>query len=68
MTVRYRPERGAWYVDVVVNHPDRTWERIRARSPVNTKRAAMEYERRLVEEALARGSNPPPPEDRKSVV
>ncbi len=64
MTVRYRSERGAWYVDVVVNHPDGTWERIRARSPVNTKRAALEHERRLVEEALTRRANPLPQERR----
>jgi integrase len=64
MTVRYRPERGAWYVDVVVNHPDGTWERIRARSPVNRKRNAEEHERQLIEEALAHRKNPQPPERR----
>ena len=64
MTVRYRRDREAWYVDVVVNHPDGTWERIRARSPSNTKRAAQEYERKLIEEALARAANPSPAERR----
>ena len=49
---------------VVVTHPDGTWERIRARSPSNTKRAAQEYERKLIEEALARAANPSPAERR----
>jgi len=51
MTVRYRRDREAWFVDVVVAHADGLRERIRARSPINTRRAALEHERRLIEEA-----------------
>jgi integrase len=64
MSVRWRPERGAWFVDVVVAHADGMKERIRARSPVNTKRAALDYERQLIEAALSRGSSPQPTERR----
>ncbi len=65
MTVRYRQERGAWYVDVVVNHLDGRKERIRARSPINLKRAAEEHERKLIAAALERAAKPPAPPERR---
>lgn len=58
MSVRYRKERDRWMVDTWVVLP--TGERIRVRqaAPVNNKRAALEFERQLVEETLARARQP----------
>ncbi|MEM9494190.1 MAG: site-specific integrase, partial [Myxococcota bacterium] len=47
---KYRDE---WYVDVGVNVPGKGRQRIRRRSPVQTKKGAVAYERVLIEDALS---------------
>jgi integrase len=46
MSVR-RKQDGAYYVDVVFEHPDGRQERVRKRSPVQDRRGAERYEREL---------------------
>ena len=50
MTVRKRGD--SWFVDFWFNRPEGCRERVRKDSPVNTKRGAEEYERRLRNELL----------------
>ena len=45
--------RGKWYVDTWINVPGEGRRRIRRLSPVQTRRGAEEYERKLVEDALS---------------
>jgi integrase len=47
--------RNALYVDVYVNLPGRKPRRIRKRSPIQTKKAALAYERELLEAAYRLG-------------
>lgn len=59
MAVRRRSDRGGrWVVDFRFRHPDGRVERIRAVSPVNTRRGAEEYERQL-RQALLEGRRVP---------
>ncbi len=51
MTVRKTEDRG-WFVDFVFRHPDGRRERVRATSPVQTRRGAEEFERKLREDLL----------------
>ncbi len=51
MPVRKRSGRG-WIVDIHWTYPDGRKERIKRKSPVNTKRGAEEYERQLRAELL----------------
>lgn len=68
MSVRQRtyrdPETGAfmtrWMVDIDIQHPDGRRERIRKVCPVDTKRAAQEYERDLRNELLRPQVEPTP--------
>lgn len=57
--VRPYPETGRarefWMVDVVFEHPDGRPERVRKVSPVQTRRGAEEYERKLRHELLVGG-------------
>jgi integrase len=51
MSVRNDKSRG-WYVDFVFLHPDGRKDRIRRRSPVQTRRGAEAYERQIQQEML----------------
>ncbi len=62
MSVRRRDYRDSatgrtsavWMIDVVFTHPDGRRQRVRKKSPVQTKRGAEEYER-SVRQALLSG-------------
>jgi len=56
MAERMRKDRGRYTVDFWFTHPDGRKERIRAFSPVNTKRGAEQYEREL-RQALLSGTH-----------
>jgi len=62
MTVRRDKKKGLM-VDFSFTHADGRTERVRKRSPVQTKRGAEEFERQLREERL----NPSQPDQRKEV-
>jgi integrase len=47
MSVRWNEQRKRWMVDVVFDHADGRQERVRKTAPVNTRRGAEEYERKL---------------------
>lgn len=47
MTVHKREDGRGWYVHFVLTHLDGSKERVRKRSPVQTRRGAEEYERQL---------------------
>jgi integrase len=51
MTVRFRQGKG-WMVDFWIDLPGRGRQRVRKLSPVNTRRGALQYERRLREGAV----------------
>lgn len=58
MTVR--KIKNHYWVDTYLKCPGCEPRRVRKRSPVNTKKAAQEYERQLLEEALASSTSGPP--------
>ena len=51
MTTRKDESKG-WMIDLVFSHADGRRERVRKRSPVQTRRGAEEYERQVREELL----------------
>jgi len=57
-----RKENWGWIVDFVFAHADGRKQRVRRKSPVQTKRGAQAFERQLREEMLN-----PPPEPKKEV-
>jgi integrase len=57
-----------WFADFTFNHVDGRTERIRKRSPVNTKLGAQEYERQLREHLLKHGKLPRKEEPTKAPV
>src|SRR5688572_836043 len=50
-----RKVNGKWYVDLWVDVPGQGRERLRKKSPVQTKKGAEQYERDLVESVLSSG-------------
>jgi integrase len=56
MTVRHDKKKG-WLVDIVYTYPDGTKERLKRKSPVQTRRGAEQYERQVREAMLANPSN-----------
>ena len=52
-----RKRNGAWTVDVMVEIPGGTRQRLRKRSPIQTKKAALEYEQQLVASVLSTSRN-----------
>lgn len=57
----YKNNRGRWAVDVTLEHPDGRVERVRKTAPVQTKRAAEQYEREVREALLAGKRGKPMP-------
>lgn len=60
-----RKIKGSWYVDVYVDIPGEGRQRIRRKSPVNTKRGAERYEQALVEELIWSSSEKKKAPDRR---
>jgi integrase len=62
-----RKVNGAWYVDAWIDVPGRGRERIRKRSPIQTKKGTEQYEVDLIAAALSGNNNDnQPPEERRS--
>ena len=66
MAVKKRGDR--WHIDVTVTSPNGSKKRIRRKAPVNTKRAALMEEQRLIAEAMnassiSTPSEPEPPSE-----
>lgn len=59
-----RKMKGSWYVDVYVDIPGEGRQRVRRKSPVNTKRGAERYEQALVEELIWSSSRKKTPDRR----
>src|SRR5262245_10797535 len=60
-----RKVNGIWYVDAWIDIPGNGRERLRKRSPIQTKRGAERYEAELVEHALFLSSDEPEREERR---
>lgn len=57
MTARKKPD-GTWFTDFLFSYPDGRKERIRKKSPVQTRQGTLEYERQLRAEMLANRPKP----------
>lgn len=53
MGARYREDTGRWFCDFWVTHPDGRRERVRRYPPLNTRKSAIEHERKIRREVAA---------------